>query len=220
MRKNCGFERIAGCENDDTPMPKRATARAAGYDMAIAEDIEIPSHYDAVITLLYKRYTSPKFKKIIDSVFPSDIKSKFGKSRSFDKINEGIIKLIPDFLLHKTMDLEEIKQIIKESNLKLPLVPTNMKAFMEDDQRLDLYIRSSIPMSSYLFLGNGVGLVDADYYDNNGHIKFQILNLSPFTIKLKKGDIIGQAVFSTFDITMDDDASGDREGGFGSTNGK
>ena len=44
-----------------------------------------------------------------------------------------------------------------------------------------------------------------------------MINLSPFDIQLHKGDVIGQGVIKPYLITEDDNASGDRLGGFGST---
>jgi dUTP pyrophosphatase len=69
-------------------------------------------------------------------------------------------------------------------------------------------------------LANGVGIIDADYYDNKdneGEIFLQIYNLSPFNIQIKKGEAIGQGVILPYYITEDDNASGERTGGFGST---
>lgn len=63
-------------------------------------------------------------------------------------------------------------------------------------------------------------IIDADYYnnpDNEGHIYFQLINLSPFNIIIKKGEIIGQGILHQYEITEDDEASGERAGGFGST---
>ena len=63
-------------------------------------------------------------------------------------------------------------------------------------------------------------IIDADYYnnpDNEGAIYFQLINLSPFDIQLKKGDIIGQGVILPYLITENDKAEGTRIGGFGST---
>jgi dUTP pyrophosphatase len=43
-------------------------------------------------------------------------------------------------------------------------------------------------------MANGVGIIDADYYnnpDNEGEIFLQIYNLSPFNIQIKKGEAIG-----------------------------
>jgi dUTP pyrophosphatase len=69
-------------------------------------------------------------------------------------------------------------------------------------------------------MGNSIGVIDADYYDNpdnEGEIFFQIYNLSPFNIQIKKGEAIGQAIILPYGVTEDDVAGGERTGGFGST---
>lgn len=70
-------------------------------------------------------------------------------------------------------------------------------------------------------MANSVGIIDADYYnnpDNEGEIFFQLINLSPVKIELKRGDIIGQGIIKQYLTTEDDMAAGERIGGFGSTN--
>ena len=44
-----------------------------------------------------------------------------------------------------------------------------------------------------------------------------VINFSAFS-EIKKGDVIGQAIFMKYLITDDDKAEGERVGGFGSTN--
>lgn len=59
-----------------------------------------------------------------------------------------------------------------------------------------------------------------DYFnnpDNEGEIFFQLINLSPFAIQLKRGDKIGQGIIKTYEVVDDDRADGERLGGFGST---
>lgn len=63
-------------------------------------------------------------------------------------------------------------------------------------------------------------IIDRDYYsnpDNDGAMYFQVINLGPRPIHLHKGDIIGQGIICSYGITEDDNALGDRMGGFGST---
>ena len=63
-------------------------------------------------------------------------------------------------------------------------------------------------------------IIDADYYnnpDNEGEIFFQMINLSPYDIQLHKGDIIGQGIIKPYLTIEDDNAFGQRMGGFGST---
>ena len=103
---------------------------------------------------------------------------------------------------------------------KLQLVPTGIKAYMQAGEYLGMHIRSSMAVKKRLMLVNNVGIIDADYYnnpDNEGEIFIQIINLSPFAIKLKKGDRIAQGIIQNYIITEDDVAREARKGGFGST---
>lgn len=101
------------------------------------------------------------------------------------------------------------------------LVPTGIKAYMQEDEYLQLTNRSSNPLKHFLILPNGVGIVDADYYnnpDNEGEIYFQLLNFGLRDKLIKKGDRIGQGIFLRF-LKADGDMGGmaDRTGGFGSS---
>ena len=110
----------------------------------------------------------------------------------------------------------------KETGFKPTLVSTGMKCKLDPGTYLQLSVRSSSPLKYWLMMGNGVGIIDADYYnnqDNEGEIFFQIYNLSPFNIQIKKGEAIGQGIILPYAVTDDDVAFGERLGGFGSTNG-
>lgn len=100
------------------------------------------------------------------------------------------------------------------------LVPTGVKAYMQDNELLYLFDRSSNFRKLGLVLINSVGVIDADYYNNpsnEGHIFAQMHNASDSPITLQEGDRIAQGVFMTFLTVDQDDASGSRSGGFGST---
>ena len=100
------------------------------------------------------------------------------------------------------------------------LIPTGIKAYMEDDEVLYLYNRSSNPKKKGLILANSVGVIDKDYYgnpDNDGHIMFAFFNVKDEDITINKGDAIGQGVFAKYLVADDDQAEGERLGGFGST---
>lgn len=101
------------------------------------------------------------------------------------------------------------------------LVKTGVKAFFGEDEVLILANRSSNPMKKGLILANSIGVIDSDYYgnpDNDGHIMFAFYNVGDKDITISKGDTIGQGIFHKFLLTDDDCASGERVGGFGSTN--
>ena len=121
-------------------------------------------------------------------------------------------------------DIEAAEDVIIPSfkkGMKPTLVKTGLKAYMEDDEMLLLYNRSSNPGKKGLIVANSVGVVDKDYYgnpDNDGHIMFAFFNIKEEDIEIKKGDVIGQGIFQKYLIVDDDAADGRREGGFGSTN--
>lgn len=103
---------------------------------------------------------------------------------------------------------------------KPTLIKTGVKAYMQDDEYLLLANRSSNPGKKGLILANSVGIIDKDYYgnqDNDGHIMFAFFNIKDEDVQIKKGECIGQGIFKKYLVTDDDNASGERTGGFGST---
>lgn len=118
------------------------------------------------------------------------------------------------------LTLSEMARLTKDFRAKPTLVPTGIKCEMPKDFYLELSVRSSCPLKHWLILANGVGVIDADYYNNptnEGEIFFQVINLSPFPIMLQKGDVIGQGILKRYYTVEDDAATAEREGGFGST---
>ena len=121
-------------------------------------------------------------------------------------------------------DIEAAEDVVIPSfkkGINPTLIKTGIKAYMQDDEVLYLYNRSSNPKKKGLILANSVGVIDKDYYgnpDNDGHIMFAFYNIKDEDIEIKKGEAIGQAVFQKYLVVDDDNAEGERLGGFGSTN--
>jgi dUTP pyrophosphatase len=130
------------------------------------------------------------------------------------------IKAFPgDTFIDSPLTLGEVANFTKATGYRPTLVPTGVKAYIPDDMYLQLSVRSSCPLKSWLILANGVGVVDSDYYnnpDNEGHIFFQIINLFPQDIILQKGEKIGQGIFLPY-FTTGEVIAAKRLGGFGST---
>lgn len=182
------FEVVSKYKGQDIKLPTRATTQAAGYDFAVAEDTIIPP-YD----VLY---------------------ADMANYAVYQHPNETE-------LFDSPLTLDEIANITKAAHAKPTLVPTGIKCKLDPDTYLELTVRSSTPLKYWLILANSIGVIDADYYNNSsneGHIYFQLINLSPFPIILKKGDIIGQGIIHSYLKTEDDNIQKLREGGFGSTN--
>lgn len=100
-------------------------------------------------------------------------------------------------------------------------VPTGIRVRMEDGWVLKLYPRSGLGFKFRLQLNNTVGIIDSDYYysDNEGHIFIKISNdcYEDKTVTIAAGEAFAQGIFVEYGITLDDDATACRNGGFGST---
>lgn len=198
------FQVAKGFEDQEINLPQRQTKHAAGYDFEASEDVTILPIWWTILSSLSIR---PVITKVVLGIEGSK------ESKEINSIEE----------IQVTIDGpetdEEKSSFIKR--IRPTLVPTGVKASMGTDEALFLYNRSSNPLKKMLLLGNGVGVIDADYYenqDNDGHIMFQFLNLGLTPVTIKKGERIGQGVFAPFLKTNDDNAAGDRQGGHGSTN--
>ena len=134
-----------------------------------------------------------------------------------EKIEDDLGEEITDLF-----GLEDIAEVTKRTGVKPTLVPTGIKCQLPKEFYLELSIRSSSPLKYWLILANGVGIIDSDYYNNpsnEGHIFFQVINLSPVDIILHKGDTIGQGIVKPYYVFPEEQASNvERIGGFGSTN--
>ena len=192
--RNRGFEVCKGFEDKDIILPIRKTKNSVAYDLEAAEDTVIPSYPSAI-------------QADFANELVKDLSSYYG---SFE-----------DFIKTTPYDLNTTATLIKKYGHKMTLVPTGVKCRMPDDYYLQLSVRSSLPLKHWIIMGNGVGIIDADYYnnpDNEGHIFFELINLLPFDVVIKKGDCIGQGILLPYGVTIDDEGTQvERTGGLGST---
>ena len=193
MNIDAKFEKISKyAEDNDIIVPFRKTSASAGYDFYCAEDTVIPSFAS---TMMWDRVAM-------------EVAKDYKTPEEFDNA--------------MPFNLIQAADYIKRGNAKVTLVPTGIKCKIPEDHYLQLCVRSSLPLKHWLILANGVGIIDADYYnnpDNEGHIYFQIINLLPFDVVIKKGECFGQGILIPYSTTEDDNGSDAvRSGGFGSTN--
>lgn len=101
-------------------------------------------------------------------------------------------------------------------------IPTGIRVKIDDGWVLKIYPRSGLGFKFRLQLNNTVGIIDSDYYnsDNEGHMFIKITNDTheEKTVEINKGSAFCQGIFVEYGITVDDNADGERNGGFGSTN--
>lgn len=100
-------------------------------------------------------------------------------------------------------------------------VPTGIRVKIDESWVLKLYPRSGLGFKYRLQFNNTVGVIDSDYFnsDNEGHIFIKLTNDSNEgkTLDVTAGMGFAQGIFVEYGITVDDDADGVRNGGFGST---
>lgn len=181
MEKIRGFEIVSKYKNKNVALPRRQTIASAGYDLAAAKDVLIPSIWRLNFVRIFR-------------------------------------------LIRNGHQLYEQDYEMAEHVLKPFLIPTGVKAYMPEDEVLILANRSSNTFKKNLSLPNGVGVIDADYYnndDNEGEIFVQLINYGVRPIQIHKGDRIGQGIFVNY-LKTDNDLPIDRQrlSGFGSTNKK
>lgn len=86
-------------------------------------------------------------------------------------------------------------------------LPTGLKCFFEKDEVLLLVVRSSMGFKYNIRLCNQVGVIDADYYnnqDNEGHIWIRVQNEGNKDVYLKRGEAIVQGIFLKYLTTKSD----------------
>ncbi len=96
---------------------------------------------------------------------------------------------------------------------KPTLVKTGIKIppFVKDNVNLDVYTANDT------FRATNVRIIKVSDTSNKSN-KLVIFEIKEEDVEIKKGDAIGQAIFQKYLVTDDDIATGERTGGFGSTN--
>ena len=160
------------------------------------------------------------FKKVSKERFISDYVDTFGENADAELIYNEITlpkratKGSAGYDFYLTADIS----LAPGETVK---IPTGIRAEMEEGWVLKIYPRSGLGFKYRLRLNNTVGIIDSDYFysDNEGHIFIKITNESNEGkhLELKRGDAFAQGIFLEYGITIDDDADGIRNGGFGST---
>ena len=98
---------------------------------------------------------------------------------------------------------------------------TGIKAYMNSDEVLMIYVRSSVGIKRGVVLTNNTAIIDSDYFnnsDNEGHIMLALYNNTDKEVFIKDGERVAQGVFVRY-YTAGDTVDNVRQGGIGSTNG-
>ncbi len=164
-----------------------------------------------------------KFEKVSFDQFLADWTKFFGDEGDVKKIYDDIA--LPsratkgsagyDFFAPMDIELTPNQTIT---------IPTGIRVWIEDGWVLQNYPRSGLGFKYRLALNNTVGIIDSDYYSssNEGHIMCKMTNNTNEnkTVVIRQGEGFCQGIFVQYGITIDDECSQIRDGGFGSTTKK
>ena len=136
------------------------------------------------------------FEKISYEQFKKDVKDDVNLYNSYN-IPARETKFAAGY------DFEAIEEFILKPN-EVKKIPTGIKANMNDDEVLLLFVRSSMGFKYNVRLCNQVGVIDKDYYnniDNEGHIFVKLQNEGMKDYVVHKGDKICQGIFIKYLLT-------------------
>lgn len=117
-------------------------------------------------------------------------------------------------------DLATIEEVTINPG-EIVLIKTGLKVQIPSEEVLLVFPRSSLGIKKGLTMANNVGVIDADYFnndDNEGHIMIPLRNFSNEGVTLEKGERVAQGIFVKYLKTSDDKSDLTlRSGGFGSS---
>lgn len=163
-----------------------------------------------------------KFHKVSIRQFQQDWGDTFGKEgiEQVEKIYENIKLPKRATAGSAGYDFYAPKDVVLSPGATMK-IPTGIRVEMEHGWVLKCYPRSGLGFKYRLQLNNTVGIIDSDYFysDNEGHIFAKITNDSneKKVVEIKAGEGFMQGIFVEYGITVDDDVTEVRNGGFGST---
>lgn len=161
----------------------------------------------------FEKVSFEQFEKDFSKNFPqvNDIKAVYDSIKLPQRATAGSAGY--DFYAPVELNLKKGESL---------LIPTGIRSKINDGWVLKVYPRSGLGFKHRVQLDNTVGIIDADYYNssNEGHIMIKLscdAHDDGHTVTVNAGDGFAQGIFLQFGITFDDQASGVRNGGFGST---
>ena len=153
-----------------------------------------------------------KFEKISFDQFKKDIEDNIDLYEKY-KLPSRATKLSAGYDFYSLYDFTlKPNEIIK--------IPTGIKASMNNDEVLMLFVRSSQGFKYNVRLCNQVGILDGDYYNNEsneGHMYVALQNEGTKDFVINKGDAYAQGIIIKY-LTCGEENNQKRTGGIGSTN--
>ena len=137
-------------------------------------------------------------------------------TRGFLKVNEELDTKLPERQTKASAGYDfYVIEDVEIPPFGTVMLPTNVKAYMQEDEVLMLYARSSLAIKRGLILQNTTGIIDSDFYPLE--IKIALRNTTDKPVKLLKNERCAQGIFLKYLVSDNGNLDNTRDGGIGST---
>ena len=136
--------------------------------------------------------------------------------RGFLKVNEELDTKLPERQTKASAGYDfYVIEDVEIPAYGTVMLPTNVKAYMQEDEVLMLYARSSLAIKRGLILQNTTGIIDSDFFPHE--IKVALRNTTDTPVKLLKNERCAQGIFLKYLVSDNGNLDNTRDGGIGST---
>ena len=136
--------------------------------------------------------------------------------RGFLKVNEELDTKLPERQTKASAGYDfYVIEDVEIPAYGTVMLPTNVKAYMQEDEVLMLYARSSLAIKRGLILQNTTGIIDSDFFPHE--IKVALRNTTDQPVKLLKNERCAQGIFLKYLVSDNGNLDNTRDGGIGST---
>ena len=139
-------------------------------------------------------------------------------TRGFLKVNEELDTKLPERQTKASAGYDfYVIEDVEIPPFGTVMLPTNVKAYMQEDEVLMLYARSSLAIKRGLILQNTTGIIDSDFYPLE--IIIALRNTTDKPVILLKNERCAQGIFLKYLVSDNGNLDNTRDGGIGSTRG-
>ena len=136
--------------------------------------------------------------------------------RGFLKVNEELDTKLPERQTKASAGYDfYVIEDVEIPAYGTVMFPTNVKAYMQEDEVLMLYARSSLAIKRGLILQNTTGIIDSDFFPHE--IKVALRNTTDKPVTLLKNERCAQGIFLKYLVSDNGNLDNTRDGGIGST---
>ena len=136
--------------------------------------------------------------------------------RGFLKVNEELDTKLPERQTKASAGYDfYVIEDVEIPAYGTVMLPTNVKAYMQEDEVLKLYARSSLAIKRGLILQNTTGIIDSDFFPHE--IKVALRNTTDKPVTLLKNERCAQGIFLKYLVSDNGNLDNTRDGGIGST---